>query len=138
MGTFTDADDVYKTVGAFLEDITASDDIGPKFAASKTSFHIHYSDPTADMLVDCTGDKPSVRCGDGVGEGAEIQLTMNADDGHRFWLGKLNMTIAMAKGQVKAKGPIPKILKLVPLTKILFPRYRDSLVRSGRTDLVEA
>jgi hypothetical protein len=44
----------------------------------------------------------------------------------------------MAKGQVKAKGPITKILKLVPLTKILFPRYRESLLRSGRSDLVEA
>src|SRR4051812_3940614 len=113
MATFTDADDVYRTVGAFLEDITRSEDIGPKFAASKTSFHIHYSDPTADMLVDCTQNPPEVTCGEGVGEGAEIQLTMAADDGHRFWLGKLNMTIAMAKGQVKAKGPVSKMMKLL-------------------------
>ena len=67
----------------------------------------------------------------------EVVLAMDADTPHRFWLGKVNITAAMAKGQVKAKGPIPKILKLVPLTKILFPRYRDSLVRSGRSDLVE-
>ena len=56
---------------------------------------------------------------------------------HRLWLGEVNITAAMAKGQVKAKGPITKILKLVPLTKILFPRYRESLLRSGRSDLVD-
>jgi len=54
------------------------------------------------------------------------------DVARQFWLGQVNITTAMAKGQVKAKGPVPKILKLVPLTKILFPRYRESLVRSGR------
>ena len=67
-----------------------------------------------------------------------VEMSMKADVAHRFWLGKVNITAAMAKGQVKAKGPIPKILKLVPLTKILFPRYREALVRSGRSDLVEA
>ena len=30
-----------------------------------------------------------------------------------------------AKGQVKAKGPVNKILKIVPLTKPLFPIYKD-------------
>jgi putative sterol carrier protein len=136
MATFSDADEVYTTVGAFLDDIVRSEDIGPKFAASKTSFHIHYSDPTADMLVDCTGDVPAVKCGEGVGEGAEIQLTMTADDGHRFWLGKLNMTIAMAKGQVKAKGPVSKMMKLLPAMRPAFPRYSEFLTETGRSDLL--
>ena len=136
MATFKDADEVYQTVGAFLDDITHSDDIGPKFVASKTSFHIHYSEPTADMLIDCTQEPPVVTCGEGVGEGAEIQLTMAADDGHKFWLGKLNMTIAMAKGQVKAKGPVSKMMKLLPAMRPAFPRYTEFLKAHGRTDLL--
>jgi putative sterol carrier protein len=136
MATFTDADDVYKTVGAFLEHITQSDDLGHKFAASQTTFHIHYSDPTADMLVDCTKFPPQMKYGEGVGEGAEIQLTMAADDGHKFWLGKLNLTIAMAKGQVKAKGPISKMMKLLPAMRPAFPRYAEFLKENGRTDLL--
>jgi putative sterol carrier protein len=136
MATFSDADEVYKTVGAFLEDITHSEDLGPKFAASNTSFLISYSDPIADMLVDCTGDMPEVKCGEGVGESAEIQLTMSADDGHKFWLGKLNMTIAMAKGQVKAKGPVSKMMKLLPAMRPAFPRYAEFLKENGRTDLL--
>ena len=136
MATFTDADDVYNTVGGFLEEIVRSDDIGPKFMASKTAFHIHYTDPTADMLVDCTQDPPQVTCGEGVGEGAEIELTMAGDDGHQFWLGDLNMTIAMARGKVKAKGPVAKMMKLLPALRPAFPRYREFLQRNGRDDLI--
>jgi hypothetical protein len=33
--------------------------------------------------------------------------------------------VGLAKGQVKAKGPVNKILKLVPLTKPLFPMYKE-------------
>lgn len=136
MATFKDAEEVYKTVGAFMEEITQSDDLGPKFVASKTSFHIHYTDPVADMLVDCTQEPPKVLCGQGVGEGAEIQLSMSGDDGHRFWLGDLNMTIAMAKGKVKAKGPVSKMMKLLPAMRPAFPRYRAFLEQNGREDLI--
>jgi hypothetical protein len=136
MATFTDADDVYKTVGAFLDEIARSEDIGPKFAASETSFQIHYSNPDSDMLIDCTVTPPVVTCGEGVGEDAEIKLSMAADDGHRFWLGKLNMTIAMAKGQVKAKGPVSKMMKLLPAMRPAFPRYSEFLKANGRDDLL--
>jgi len=38
---------------------------------------------------------------------------------------------------MKAKGPVAKILKLVPLVKPVFPRYRAMLEEAGRHDLVE-
>jgi putative sterol carrier protein len=65
-------------------------------------------------------------------------MTMDADTAHKFWLGKVNVTIAMARGQMKAKGPVAKILKLVPLVKPVFPRYRNMLAEAGRGDLLEA
>ena len=68
----------------------------------------------------------------------EVVMTMEADTAHKFWLGKVNVTVALARGQMKAKGPVAKILKLVPLVKPVFPRYRAMLEEKGRTDLVEA
>jgi hypothetical protein len=43
--------------------------------------------------------------------------------------------MALAKGDMRAKGPIPKILKLVPLTKTLCPRYKALLEANDLTDL---
>ena len=64
-------------------------------------------------------------------------MTMDADTAHRFWLGKVNVTIAIARGQIRTKGPVAKILKLVPLVKPVFPRYRAQLEAAGRADLVD-
>ena len=68
----------------------------------------------------------------------EVVMTMEADTAHRFWLGKVNVTVALARGQMKARGPVAKILKLVPLVKPVFPRYRAQLEQQGRQDLLEA
>ena len=55
----------------------------------------------------------------------DVTLLMKADIADRFWRGKYNLAVGLARGEVKAKGPVNKILKLVPLTKPLFPMYRD-------------
>jgi putative sterol carrier protein len=68
----------------------------------------------------------------------EIVMSMEADTAHRFWLGKVNVTMALAKGQMKAKGPVAKILKLVPLVKPVFPRYQKMLEEQNRDDLLKA
>ncbi len=66
-------------------------------------------------------------------------MTMDADTAHRFWLGKVNVTVALARGQMKAKGPVAKILKLVPLTQAgLSALPRRCCEEAGREDLLEA
>ena len=138
MAVFKDETEVYTYIGGIFEEALADPEVGQKFAASGVILRVKYSDPDSTLTVDMPGKK--VFYGEDARNGPKpvIEMSMKADTAHRFWLGEVNITAAMAKGQVKAKGPIPKILKLVPLTKILFPRYRASLVKSGRTDLVEA
>jgi hypothetical protein len=63
---------------------------------------------------------------------------MTADTGNKFWLGKVNLSVAMARGTVRAKGPVPKLLKLIPAAKELFPEYEKMLTENGRDDLVNA
>ena len=67
----------------------------------------------------------------------EVVMSMEADTAHKFWLGKVHVTVALARGQMKAKGPVAKILKLVPLVKPVFPKYKQQLAAAGREDLVD-
>ena len=67
----------------------------------------------------------------------EVTMSMEADTAHRFWLGKVNVTVALARGQITAKGPVAKVLKLVPLAKPIFPRYVAQLEAQGRQDLID-
>jgi hypothetical protein len=137
MSVFKDETEVYTYIGGIFEEALADPEVGQKFASSGVILRVNYSDPDSTLTVDMPARK--VLYGQDARNGPKpvVEMSMKADTAHRFWLGQVNITAAMAKGQVKAKGPIPKILKLVPLTKILFPRYRESLLRSGRSDLVE-
>ncbi len=69
----------------------------------------------------------------------EVVMSMEADTAHRFWLGKVNVTTALARGQIKASGPVAKILKLVPLTspstRSTRPSSRPRAARTGRRRL---
>lgn len=136
MGMFTNADEIHATLGAFLAEITQDDEMRPKFTASHTSFLVTYRDPEGRTLVDCTQDPPLVVNDPPEDAAAEIGLVMSADDAHRFWQGKLNMTVALARKQVQVSGPMGKMLKLLPAMRPAFGRYRQFLADNGHTDKI--
>jgi putative sterol carrier protein len=131
MATFANAQQVYDTIGLFLDQITKDPELGPKFVAADTSFLVQYSDPDCSMLVDATVDPPVVTMNPDPARETEISLAMAADDGHDFWLGNLNMALALAKGKVKVTGPISKIMKLLPAMRPAFPKYKAFLEERG-------
>jgi hypothetical protein len=137
MAVFKDETEVYRYIGGIFEEALADPDIGQKFADSGVILKVTMTEPDSVFTVDMPSKK--VLYGDDARQGpkAIVEMFMKADVGHRFWLGKVNISLALAKGDMRAKGPVPKILKLVPLAKSLFPKYRESLVQNGRTDLVE-
>jgi putative sterol carrier protein len=68
----------------------------------------------------------------------DVTMTMEADTAHRFWLGRVNVTVAMARGQIKAKGGIARLMRMVPVMKPAFGHYEAMLRERGRDDLIEA
>ena len=138
MPYFKDADEVYEFIGQLFADLADDDELGPKFRRADTIVQYKYSNPESMITVKMKdGEEGQVDFGPSNME-PEIVMIMDADTAHKFWLGKVNVTMALARGQMKAKGPVAKILKLVPLVKPVFPRYRAMLEEKGRTDLVEA
>jgi putative sterol carrier protein len=124
MPFFENADEVYKYVGGVFRAAAEHDEIGPKMAAADISLQIYYSDPVSSLTV--RFKEPKVEVEDGGDEpNADVKLFMPADIADRYWRGEYNLAVGLAKGQVKAKGPVNKILKLVPLTKPLFPMYKE-------------
>jgi hypothetical protein len=135
---FASEDDVYAHLGRLFEEMVADPELAPQFQRADTIVQYRYRDPDATITVDIReGVDPSAHLGATDLE-PEVVMSMDADTAHRFFLGKVNVTVALARGQIKAKGPVAKILKLVPLVKPVFPRYRAQLEAEGRTDLAEA
>ncbi|HEY6653752.1 MAG TPA: SCP2 sterol-binding domain-containing protein, partial [Solirubrobacterales bacterium] len=133
---FKDAQEVYDTIGELFTELAADDELAPKFRQANTIVQYRHSDPDSTITVRLKEDEPTdVEFGETEME-PEVVMSMEADTAHRFWLGQVNVTTALARGQIKASGPVAKILKLVPLTKPAFPRYKALLEAQGRDDLV--
>jgi putative sterol carrier protein len=133
---FKDADEVYQYIGKLFQDLADDEELGPRFRKANTIVQYQYRNPESQITVNLhDGEDGQVDLGETAME-PEVLMTMEADTAHRFWLGKVNVTVALARGQMKAKGPVAKILKLVPLTRPVFPRYRDILEQAGREDLL--
>ncbi len=130
MGTFQDSSQVIDVIGGFLKHLAETPDIASKMLASKLVFRLVYKDPDAVVVVDCSGDKAEVRPGDKETD-AEITLTMGADIAHKFWFGKVNLTMALTRRKMVAKGPVPKILKLLPVIKPAYAMYPKYLEENG-------
>jgi len=134
---FKDAQEVYDTIGKLFVDIANDEELAPKFRKADTIVQYDYRNPESMVTVRLQEGQPGdVDFGPTEME-PEVVMSMEADTAHRFWLGRVNVTVALARGQIKARGPVAKILKLVPLTKPVYPRYKAQLTEQGRTDLIE-
>ncbi|HWH43951.1 MAG TPA: SCP2 sterol-binding domain-containing protein [Thermoleophilaceae bacterium] len=138
MAYFKDAEEVYSFIGKLFEDLAEDDELAPKFRKANTIVQYQYRNPESTITVQLIeGEDGIVDCGE-TSLDPEVVMSMEADTAHKFWLGKVNVTVALARGQMKAKGPVAKILKLVPLVKPVFPRYVKLLEDAGRQDLLDA
>jgi hypothetical protein len=138
MPYFKDEQEVYRYIGQLFLDLAEDDELWPKFQRANTIVQYQFRNPQSQITVRMQdGADPQVDLGETAMD-PEVLMTMDADTAHKFWLGKVNITVALARGQMKAKGPVAKILKLVPLVKPVFPRYQKMLSDAGRQDLMEA
>lgn len=138
MAYFKDEQEVYRYIGQLFLDLMKDDELMPKFRRANTIVQYAFRDPDSTITVRMRQDaEPQVDLGP-TDLAPEVVMSMSADTAHRFWLGKVNVPVALARGQMKAKGPVAKVLKLLPLVKPVFPRYRAQLEAAGRGDLVEA
>ena len=90
----------------------------------------NYSEPALTITIDLTGENPIITYDDTIKK-PEVEMSMKADVAHRFWFGKVNLVIALARREMVAKGPIPKILKLLPVIKPAYELYPKYLSEKG-------
>jgi hypothetical protein len=137
MAYFKDAEDVYANLGKLFEDLVVDEELGPRLRNTDTVVQYRMRKPDSQLTIRVLEeDEPRVDFG--VTElTPEVVLAMDADTAHRFWLGKINLTVALARGQISARGPVAKILKLVPLVVPVRTRYESQLQDAGREDLAK-
>ena len=129
MAHFASAEEVYEYIGGVFRKAGDDPTGGPKLRAANITMQVNYTDPASSLTVKFR--EPYEVIDGGNDPSADVTMTMPADIAHKYWRGEYNFAVGLAKGQVKAKGPINKILKLVPITKPLFPMYKEMTDKAG-------
>ena len=127
MAVFESTEKMYEILGTLFETLFKDEIVSKKFIDSKITIKFIINDP--DGYIWLTEDG-KVICGEADLK-PSIQMTLSGDSCHRFWLKELKMPIALAKGLIKAKGPMPKVLKLLPLLKPAYEAYPDIAKKFG-------
>jgi hypothetical protein len=137
---FTTADDVHDTLGRLMQELATDPEVGLRLSRLDSVVQLRYRKPdTTVTLVAREGDAPAVHLGQ-VPDGTpnpEVVLTLDADTGHELWLGRQNVTIAIARGAIQAKGDNRRVLDLLGLKDDIAPHYEALLRATGREALID-
>ena len=55
----------------------------------------------------------------------KVRMTMSSETANKYFQGKENIPIAIARRRIKTGGDVKAALSLIPITKPIYERYRD-------------
>lgn len=130
MSVFKDSDALKTILGGFFQALTENADISSALTKSNMVIRFMYREPDATITINATTAPLTILCDDTTLK-PDVEMSMKADTAHDFWLGNVNLAMALARRQITAKGPIPKILKLLPVIKPAYAIYPTYIKQHG-------
>jgi hypothetical protein len=55
----------------------------------------------------------------------KVRMTMSSETANKYFQGKENIALAIARRRIKTGGDVKAALALIPITKPIYERYRD-------------
>jgi hypothetical protein len=106
-------------------------DMGPRLRDADTPQRFEFTD--LDLVVNIRAGgrgEPNLvwEWTDEVEWEPRVRMTMNSETANRYFQGKENIAIAIARRRIKTGGDVKAALALIPVTKPLFERYRAMVV----------
>lgn len=136
MTVFKDSEQLEKVLYNFFLKIAEKKEIGSKLIANKSILKFNYTDPELSITIDASKDEiPQVHVNNTTID-PEIELWMNADTAHKFWLGKVNLVMAITKKDIVVKGSVPKLLMLLPAITPAYKMYPEYLKENNYQEIL--
>ena len=126
MAPFRSAEEFREVLDRTFGLMSTDPEMGPKLRDADTPQR--YEFPDLDLVVNVTaGDEANLRWewSDDVPLEPEVEMTMDSEIANRYFQGKENIAIALARRRIRSKGNTKKALALIPVTKPVFARYRE-------------
>ena len=127
MAVFKDTPHMYEILGELWNYVIRETEFGPKLKEYEITYKFVINDPNGHIFV--AHDR--VIIGDEANRDAVITMELSGETVHNFWLKKVNLPVALATRKIKSRGPIPKVLKILPYLKPVYELYPSYCEKYG-------
>jgi len=103
-------------------------DMGPKLRDADTPQRFEFTDQ--DLVVNIRAGGPEEPnlvwlWSDEINWEPKVKMEMSSETANKYFQGKENVAVAIARRRIKTGGDIKAALSIMPITKPLFGRYRE-------------
>ena len=128
---FRSTDEFVEVMDRTFTLLSEDPDMGPKLRDADTPQRFEFTD--VELVVNIRSGGPQEpnlawEWSDQVDWEPRVRMTMSSETANRYFQGKENVAIAIARRRIKAGGDVKAALTLLPITKPLSTLYREMLV----------
>jgi hypothetical protein len=133
MTVFNSMDEFREVMDKTFTIMSTDPDMGPKLHDARVPQRFEFPDLDAVVNIthDDSGGEQNLRWtwSDNVDWEPMVEMTMDSDVANKYFQGKENVAVALARRRIKSSGDIKAALRLIPITKPVFGRYREMIER---------
>jgi SCP-2 sterol transfer family len=130
---FESAREVREAIDEVFRMMDADPEMGPKLRDADCPQRFEFDD--FDLVVNIRAATPEEdgnlhwEWSDDVDWKPKVQMTMSSEVANRYFQGKENVAMAVARRRIKTSGDMKAALALIPITKPVYAQYRDYVER---------
>jgi hypothetical protein len=104
-------------------------EMGPKLRAADVPQRFEFSDVDMVVNIRAAGEREDGNLHwewtDDIDWKPKVQMTMSSEIANRYFQGKENIAIAIARRRIKAGGDVKAALAIIPITKPVYAQYSE-------------
>ena len=125
---FSSPDEFRTVIDRVFSMMSEDPEMGPKLREADVPMRYEFTD------VDLVANIRAARAGedgnlhwewsDDVDWEPKVRMEMSSETANRYFQGKENVPVALARRRIKSGGDVKSALRLIPITKPIYARYR--------------
>jgi SCP-2 sterol transfer family len=128
--SFTSHEEFVEIMDRVFTMMSEDPDMGPKLRDADTPQRFEFTD--FDLVVnvragDSGEDNLVWTWSDDVAWEPKVRMSMSSETANRYFQGKENVAMAIARRRIKPGGDVKAALALIPITKPIYARFRSYL-----------
>jgi putative sterol carrier protein len=133
MAEFRSAKEFREVMDKVFTLMSTDPEMGPALRDAQVPQRFEFPDQDAvvNITYDDSGGDQNLRWvwSDEVDWKPQVEMTMDSDVANKYFQGKENVPMALARRRIKSSGDVKAALKLMPITKPVFGQFRELVER---------